>query len=207
VANILDDTTLKAVIGILAAVVAPLAGTVGAFLSRTSIQQKQQEIDFKKKRLELIEATVKVGQLMSDSLKCRLDLSSIETEFLRIVVSLPEPEPMDQRRTFELSPLHIRIFRLPRPGTLAGWIASSIFYVFLCYLLIFIGWYGIEGLPDDDQGLILVLIVAVACLFIIGCARYLAIHWAWAAAERERDRYNRESALIQAAAVSREGSA
>ena len=52
------------------------------------------------------------------------------SEYLRILSSIvePEPPPPDKQLPFELLPFPVRMFLLPRPASLTGWIASSFFY-------------------------------------------------------------------------------
>jgi hypothetical protein len=193
-----DESSLKIVLGFAGALLVPIVGAIASFLARTGTQRRLQEIELRKAQLDLIEKTVTVGRTISNALKASFDLSTLETEFLRIVISIPErvPPPPGQPMPFEESPLPIRIFRLPRPASLTGWMLSAAFYLFLIYLAIFVGWYGGTAVDDDRLGLALKIAVLCVCVAIIWLARYLAIRSARTALVRARSKYDHDSARM-----------
>jgi hypothetical protein len=193
-----DEPTLKTVLGFVAALLVPIVGAIASFVSRTGTQRRLQEIDLRKARLDLLEKTVAVGQTISNTLKASIDLSTLKTEYLRIVVSIPEPEPPSpgQPMPFEESPLPIRIFLLPRPASLTGWMLSAAFYLFLFYLVIFVVLYAGTIGDADRLDLVLKIFVLCACAVVIWFVRYLAIRSARTALVRAREKYDRDTARV-----------
>jgi hypothetical protein len=97
----------------------------------------------------------------------------------------------------------MRLVWLPYPQTVSGWIASTLFYIYLCmffFTLISIGLYHTifpditKFLGEGEDELFQLYANPIISLLIVVAARYWAVHSARAALRGERARFNREAA-------------
>ena len=107
----LDEKILAPAITATAAILVPVVGVIASLIARPRTQRKLQNIDILKARLDLMERVVKVGDLVGTTRRIGVDMSSIETEFLRILVDTREAEPArpEDPMEYEMSPFLVRI--------------------------------------------------------------------------------------------------
>jgi hypothetical protein len=192
---------IQAVLTFSGALLAPIIGTIASLLSRSDLQRRQQETEYKMARFALLEKAITLGNALSDISKKRIDLSVAESEFLRLLSSLSEPAPPSPLDTlpFERRPFLIRIFMVPRPHSISGWIASSAFYIFLLYSFIGLMYPYISlqsGIPLDIFESSIVMLGFLVMLLISFLARRWAIRSAKAAIRRARDQFERETGSL-----------
>ena|SRR5271170_8053056 len=104
---------LQTILTVAGVVLAPAIGVVAGLLSRPGIQRRQQEAEYKLKRLELIEKSITVGKSLSNSLNASVDISLVTAEYTKVVNSLSEPVPpsaADRMLSFEQHRLPLRLF-------------------------------------------------------------------------------------------------
>lgn len=193
---------LTAVIAATASILVPVVGAIASFINRPRSQQKLQEIDIFKARLDLIEKAIKVGETVGTARRLRIDLSAIETEFLKLLVEAREAEPPrpDEPMNCEQGPFLVRVFLLPPPGSLIGWILSAAFYLFLIYALAALSYVLVtEGsrIPDaaSIEALVIVLFMFKAVLLAI---RWSAIRLARSQRRQAREVFDRKMRLVAA---------
>lgn len=185
---------LPATLALAGALLAPIIGVIANALSRTSIQRRQQEMEYWKTRLDLIEKALSAGQSLSNALNVQIDVSNIETEYRRVLLAIREPKPpaIDTPMPFEQRAFLLRMVMLPKPAALAGWIATSTFYIFSIYFVLYILVNILVEWPPHS--LIPNLVVFIAIIFV---ARYGAIRSARAAIKHAREKFEREAAALR----------
>jgi len=133
------------------ALLAPIIGTAASLFSRSPLQRRQQAIEYRVKQLELFDKAVSVGKSLSEALGKPFDGSVIEAEYYKLIRQLPEqPPPSIEESAYEQQNFFMRLFWLPHPQTISGWIASSLYYIYSVMFvvsLISIGLY-FTVLPD-----------------------------------------------------------
>jgi len=199
-------TLLQAVLTFSGVLLAPVMGTIAGLLSRSGLQRKQQEAEYKIKRLDLIEKAISVGRSVSNTLLVDIDVSFAQAEYLRVLNSLSEPEPPSEQDLlpFERYKLPIRLLILPKPTSISGWISSFFFYIYLICGIFYL-MFGIltltvpslsvraEEAPAREVDLMGLSIGGViASLAICAVARFWAIRAAKATIRRDREKFRRE---------------
>jgi hypothetical protein len=194
---------LQTILTFSGALLAPIIGTAASLFSRSPLQRRQQAIEYRVKQLELFDKAVSVGKSLSEALGKPFDGSVIEAEYYKLIRQLPEqPPPSIEESAYEQQNFFMRLFWLPHPQTISGWIASSLYYIYSVMFvvsLISIGLY-FTVLPDvlsylgegDDP--LQLYINPVVSLAIALPARYWAIRNAKQAMRRESARFDREAA-------------
>ena len=71
----LSITLLQTILTFSAALLAPIIGTIAGLLSRSTLQRRQQETEYKLKRLDLIDRTIDVGKSVSNTTGINIDIS------------------------------------------------------------------------------------------------------------------------------------
>jgi hypothetical protein len=201
-------TLLQAVLTFSGALLAPVIGTIAGLLSRSSLQRKQQEAEYKIKRLDLIDRAIGVGKTLSNSLGINIDISLAQGEYIRILRSIPEskPPPEQDLLPFERHSFPVRLLILPRPTSISGWIASTLFYMYLISAPLFLltatslsefetrSPYSLEFSERRNKVLRTQMIIMPAgSLLIAAGARFWAIRVAKATIRRDRERFQRET--------------
>jgi hypothetical protein len=184
---------LPAMLALTGVLLAPVIAAIANFLSRPSLQRRQQVLDYKKSQLDLIDKALTVGKSVSDTLGVQIDVSAVEIEYHRILSSLSEPEPTDDmvmvgRRAaivafsaFLKRPWFFRLLWLPRPQSFGAWVATSAYYVLMLYWIMFIGTIVVPLLttnrpayiPATSKALLLVFLVVFPLMAY--AARYVAV--------------------------------
>jgi hypothetical protein len=188
------------------ALLAPIIGVVVGLLSRTSIQRRQNEVEYNIKRLELIDKIIVVGKSLSNHLDIYVDISGAQSEYFRIMASLTESEPpsVNAMLSFEQHDLPIRLFMLPIPKSMVGWIATFTYYInVLVAIFLLIAMFlasevqretRVLGEPFPIYLIILVLLAYMLVpLLIAVAARFWAIRVAKATMRRDREKFERET--------------
>ena len=183
-----DTATLLTFSG---ALLAPIIGTIASLLSRSTLQRKHQETEYTIKRLDLIDRAIGVGKSVSNTLGTNVDVSLAQAEYMRILRSIPEIAPSQEQDLlpFERHSFLVRLLMLPRPSSISGWIASTLFYIYLIYTPIFVLYYslGFSERVNDDLGPEILIGTLVISLLIVAGARFWAIRAAKAALRRDRE--------------------
>jgi len=196
-------TLLQTILTFSGALLAPIIGTAASLISRSPLQRRQQAIEYRVKQVELFDKAVSVGKSLSEALGKPFDGSIIEAEYYKLMRQLPEQPPpsAEELRASQHRNFLVRLFWLPHPQTISGWIASSLFYIYSVMFfvtLVSIGLY-FTILPDvasylgqEDEPL-QVYFNPIMSLLIAVPARYWAIRNAQQAMRRETARFDREA--------------
>jgi len=160
--------------------------------------------------LELIDKVIVVGKSLSNHLGINVDISRAQSEYLRIIASLSEPEPPSVTETlpFEQHHLPVRLFVLPMPTSMIGWIATFTYYinVLVAILLIIVVPFSMYHLlqifrmsgatisgGDIIASVIASFMYVLVPLLIAVLARFWAIRVAKATIRRDREKFERET--------------
>jgi hypothetical protein len=196
-------TLLPTVLTVSGVLLAPVIGALASLLSRSDLQRKQQEVEYKIKRLEMIEKAISIGKSISNNLATSVDVSLAESEYLRVLKSLPEPEPPSEQDLlpFERHSLPIRLLMIPKPLSISGWIAGFLFYIYLvtAVLTLFIPLADLEvatstGMSREYDTNLLRFLNPILSLVIAVSARYWAIRTAKATIRHASETFRRETA-------------
>jgi hypothetical protein len=193
-------TLLQAVLSFSGVVLAPVIGTIAALLSRSAMQRRQQEIEYKIKRLDLIEKAVSVGHAISNNLQVTVDVSVAHGEYLKILNSLYEPEPPTEHELlpFERHSFPLRLLMLPKPTSVSGWIAIVVFYIYLVTGLmspvIFLSEHASSLSPEKTEEFdrfrtVSIIINVIVSFVLCALARWWAIRAAKASIRRDREAF------------------
>ncbi len=195
----MEIATQVAIIAAIGSALVPIVGAMASFVARPRSQRELHLIDLTKARLDLLERTIKVGEVVSNHRRIRFDMSSIETEFLRVMVSVQEAAPPlpGEAMEFQKSPVIVRIFRLPRPMSLSGWILTAAFYMLLFYMIIFSTFWSIFS--EKSEFIELKIGIIVVTLSVAWLMRWFAIRLAVRQRKFARDSYECQMALVSAA--------
>lgn len=117
---------------ILAAVASPIvAAIVGLIVARSGTTAELRRVEYFLKRTELIE---KLLSLQSNQIKeDKFPVAPLIDELNDIAASIQQSSIRQQEQDhsdFDKRPLWKRIYKLPVPRTVGGWIGSGIFYVY-----------------------------------------------------------------------------
>jgi hypothetical protein len=167
---------LPAELALAGVLLAPVIGAIASLLSRPSLQRRQQELDYRKSQLDMIEKALTVGKSVSNTLGVQIDVSAVETEYRRVLSSITAPEHVGVEpaagmqatafSAFVKRPLVLRLLWLPRPQSLVGWIVASFYYITLVYFFLIIIAAAVIGRVDwarflEVLGLTLFVLFAV----------------------------------------------
>jgi hypothetical protein len=199
---------LQTILTFSGALLAPIIGTAASLFSRSPLQRRQQELEYRVRQLELFDKAVSVGKSLSDAIGKPFDGAIIEAEYYRLVRQLPEkPPPTVEESAYEQRNFLMRLFWLPHPQTISGWIASSLYYIYAMMFvvsLVSICLYhtvlpDVLSYLDEKDDPLQLYINPVVSLAIALPARYWAIRSAKQAARRESARFDREAAMTASA--------
>jgi hypothetical protein len=170
---------VQAVLGFIAALAAALAAPVFGFFARP----QQRHIDYKMRQLELIEKALAVGQGLSNLQQREVDVSMINTEYLKVISALPEPKQISDDELF--GPTSPRFLRVPRNRYISPYFLLwynlyfnwAFFSVFVAVLTLLTKYVFIARSPIISEGwqdviLYINLPFSIVCLV---WARHLAI--------------------------------
>jgi hypothetical protein len=177
-----------------AVVIGPLIATIVAVFSKSDFQRKQDEYDYKLKRLETIKKIIDLRQSLNNLGNTEKEFENYNNQFARILDDMSQSETVVQSdaisylKAFEKHRLPWRLFFLPKQVSTIGKIYKLMYYwlIYICIIVIanamfdFIaqgGWKWI-GLPEIglDTATLFAIFIQIAMLFVfralaIGTAR------------------------------------
>lgn len=195
---------LQTILTFSGALLAPIIGTAASLFSRSPLQRRQQAIEYRVKQLELLDKAVNVGKSLSEAAGKPFDGTIIEAEYYKLIRQLPEqPPPTIEQSAYEQRNFLMRLFWLPHPQTISGWIATTLFYIYgLMFIVtgISVGLYfsvlpDVMSYMDEGDDPMQFYINPVVSLAIALPARYWALRNAKQAMRRESARFDREAAV------------
>jgi hypothetical protein len=179
--------------GFAGVILSPLIVAVVALFSRSDFQRKQDEYDYKLKRLETIQKIIDVRRSLDGVKNNTEEFRELDVELVRIVDTISETEAITQDqpavylREFEKRQFPWRLFFVPKQISVRGKIFQFTFYWLLLFSLFIIAKvvsdflakkeYLKIGLPhfDFDMPTFLAIVVQIATLIVF---RALAIRTA-----------------------------
>ena len=129
-------------IGLIPVIISPI---IAYIISRVGIAGKKNDIEYNLKRLELVEKIKQSINSLDDSIKQKHDWSILDKEIEDILIfvdATSNREPEREHIKFQGKSRISRIFILPKPQTIGGWVATIIYYLYgiatVVYLIMFI---------------------------------------------------------------------
>lgn len=136
----MNPTEATITVAIITAVTSIVASIVGLIGTRTGTVEKLRRVEYLIKRTELIEKflSLQYNQIEKD----KIPVSLLIDELIDISASIHNSSIRQQHQDqldFDKRILWKRIFTLPVPSTVGGWIGSGIFYMYSLSSLIYFG--------------------------------------------------------------------
>jgi hypothetical protein len=204
-------TLTPAVLTFSAALLAPIIATVASLLARSRLKRQEEQIDYRIKKLELIDKVLTVGKSLSNFLHEKIDASTTEIEYFKIVASLPEDEPISNNVIFG-NARFTNALRIPPPQSFAEFIVMWVYYLYLlvfAYGVFLSAFIGLDLLlrvfiPVYHPPLIfsprlyvIILITPLPSLVIAALARHWAIQTARLRIRREKLKKQQDTLLAE----------